>query len=65
MSDFVVRGIDRQKYMRFRAVLTGNDKTLAEWLEPLMDEVLSLDEVWQAHNAMVNADLQKEKANGR
>ncbi len=37
MSDFVVRGIDRQKYMRFRAVLTDRDETLGEWLDRKMD----------------------------
>ncbi len=40
MSDFVVRGIDRQKYMRFRAVLTERDETMGEWLEARMEEVL-------------------------
>ncbi len=38
MSDFVVRGIDRQKYMRFRAVLTDRDETLGEWLDKQMEK---------------------------
>ncbi len=41
MSDFVVRGIDRHKYMAFRGLLTIRDVTLSEWLEPLMDKELA------------------------
>lgn len=44
MADFVVRGIERKKYARFRAVLVGRDETLGEWLERKMDEEMS----WQA-----------------
>ncbi len=43
MSDFVVRGIDRQKYMRFRAVLTERDETMGEWLDRLMDLEVGVD----------------------
>ena len=40
MADFVVRGIDAEKYRRFRAVLVGRDETLGEWLEKRMDETV-------------------------
>ena len=43
MSDFVVRGIDSEKYRRFRAILVERDETLGEWLSGQMEAVLNQD----------------------
>jgi len=43
-SDFVVRGLDREKYAQFRAVLVARDETLGEWLGRKMEEEI----LWQA-----------------
>ncbi len=60
MSDFVVRGIDRQKYMRFRAVLTERDETMGEWLDRKMDFEIQAEMMTSAHTKAVSKALSEE-----
>lgn len=56
MSDFVVRGIDGEKYRRFRAVLVGRDETLGEWLEKRIFETIA-EEMTVAHTGAIKKAL--------
>ena len=62
MADFVVRGIDAEKYRKFRAVLVARDETLGEWLEKRMTQEIAVAVANEPYGSLkITSDVELEE----